>query len=55
MSVDFVTVTARMSLDDALTLLVESEATELCVVDDHGRFEGIVSDFDLLKAHSTIN
>lgn len=51
MSVDFVTVTARMSLDDALNLLVESEATELCVVDDRGRFEGIVSDFDLLKAH----
>lgn len=51
MSVDFVTVTARMSLDDALILLVDSDATELCVVDDHGRFEGIVSDFDLLKSH----
>lgn len=50
MSVDFVTVTARMSLEDALILLVESDATELCVVDDHGRFEGIVSDFDLLKS-----
>ena len=51
MSVDFVTVTARMSLEDALLLLVESDATELCVVDAHDRFEGIVSDFDLLKSH----
>ncbi|MFM9963511.1 MAG: HPP family protein [Planctomycetaceae bacterium] len=51
MSVDFVTVTARMSLDDALNLLVESEAFELCVVDAHGRFEGVVSDFELLKCH----
>ena len=50
MSVDFVTVTAGMSLEDALILLVESDATELCVVDDRGRFEGIVTDFDLLKA-----
>lgn len=51
MSVDFVTVTARMSLQDALSLLVESDAIELCVVDDQGRFEGIVSDFDLLKSY----
>jgi CBS-domain-containing membrane protein len=51
MSVDFVTVTARMSLTDALTLLVDSDATELCVVDDRGHFEGIVTDFDLLKSH----
>ena len=51
MSVDFVTVTARMSLEDALLLLVESDATELCVVDAQNRFEGIVSDFDLLKSH----
>lgn len=51
MSVDFVTVTACMSLEDALILLVESDATELCVVDDRGRFEGIVTDFDLLKSH----
>ena len=51
MSVDFVTVTTRMSLVDALLLLVESDATELCVVDDRGRFEGVVSDFDLLKSH----
>lgn len=50
MSVDFVTVTARMSLEDALTLLLESDATELCVVDDRGLFEGIVTDFDLLKS-----
>ena len=50
MSVDFVTVTARMSLADALLLLVESDATELCVVDDKDHFEGIVSDFDLLKS-----
>jgi CBS-domain-containing membrane protein len=50
MSVDFVTVTARMSLSEALALLVESDSTELCVVDDTGRFEGIVTDFDLLKA-----
>lgn len=51
MSVDFVTVTTRMSLEDALNLLVDSEATELCVVDSRGQFEGIVSDFDLLKSH----
>ena len=51
MSVDFVTVTARMSLEDALILLVDSDATELCVVDDSGHFEGIVTDFDLLKSH----
>ena len=51
MSVDFVTVTARMSLEDALNLLVESDLTELCVVDDTGRLTGIVTDFDLLKAH----
>jgi CBS-domain-containing membrane protein len=50
MSVDFVTVTARMSLEDALNLLVESELSELCVVDDTGRLTGIVTDFDLLKA-----
>lgn len=51
MSVDFVTVTVCMSLEDALILLVESDATELCVVDDRGRFEGIVTDFELLKSH----
>lgn len=51
MSVDFVTVTARMLLEDALTLLVDTDATELCVVDDHGRFEGVVTDFELLKSH----
>ncbi len=51
MSVDFVTVTARMSLEDALNLLVESDLTELCVVEDTGRLTGIVTDFDLLKAH----
>lgn len=50
MSVDFVTVTARMLLEEALVLLVDSESSELCVVDDRGRFEGIVTDFDLLKA-----
>lgn len=50
MSVDFVTVTARMSLEEALALLVESELAELCVVDDAGRLAGIVTDFDLLKA-----
>ncbi len=50
MSVDFATVTARMSLEEALALLVESELTELCVVDDAGRMAGIVTDFDLLKA-----
>ncbi len=51
MSVDFVTVTARMSLEDALNLLVASDLTELCVVEDTGRLTGIVTDFDLLKAH----
>lgn len=51
MSVDFVTVTARMSLEDVLILLLESDATELCVVDEQGRFEGVVGDFDLLKSH----
>ena len=51
MSVDFVTVTARMSLEDALNLLVASDLTELCVVEDTGRLAGIVTDFDLLKAH----
>ena len=51
MSVDFVTVTARMSLQDALNLLLASDLTELCVVDDTGRLTGIVTDFDLLKAH----
>lgn len=50
MSVDFLTVTVRMSLSEALSLLVNSDATELCVVDEHGHFEGIVSDFDLLKS-----
>lgn len=50
MSVDFVTVTARMPLDEALSLLIESDLTELCVVDDTGRLTGIVTDFDLLKA-----
>jgi CBS-domain-containing membrane protein len=51
MSVDFVTVTARMSLEDALILLLEADATELCVVDPHDHFEGIVTDFELLKSH----
>lgn len=50
MSVDFVTVTARMSLEEALALLAESDLTELCVVEDDGRFAGIVTDFDLLKS-----
>ena len=51
MSVDFVTVTARMPLEEALLLLLEADATELCVVDAHDRFEGIVTDYDLLKSH----
>lgn len=51
MSVDFVTVTAHMSLEDALSLLIEADATELCVVDLQDHFEGIVTDFDLLKSH----
>lgn len=51
MSVDFVTVTVCMSLEDALILLIDSDATELCVVDDCSRFEGIVTDFGLLKSH----
>ena len=51
MSVDFVTVTAHMSLEDALCLLIDADATELCVVDPHDHFEGIVTDFDLLKSH----
>lgn len=55
MSVDFVTVTARMSLDEALILLLESDSTELCVVDSRNRFEGIVADFDLLKSHLNLN
>lgn len=55
MSVDFVTVTARMSLEEALILLIESDATELCVVDGHNRFEGIAADFDLLKSHLSLN
>lgn len=50
MSVDFVTVTARMSLKEALLLLLDSDATELCVVDNQDRFEGVVTDFDLLKS-----
>lgn len=50
MSVDFLTVTVRMPLSEALSLLVNSDATELCVVDEQGHFEGIVSDFDLLKS-----
>ncbi len=50
MSVEFVTVTARMSLADALILLLETDAMELCVVDSHDHFEGIVTDFDLLKS-----
>lgn len=55
MSVDFVTVTARMSQEDALLLLIESDATELCVVEGQNRFEGIVTDFDLLKSHLSLN
>lgn len=55
MSVDFVTVTARMPLEEALLLLLEADATELCVVDAHDRFEGIVTDYDLLKSHLNLN
>ena len=55
MSVDFVTVTARMSVEEALTLLIESDATELCVVDCQNRFEGIVTDYDLLKSYLSLN
>ena len=50
MSLNFVTVSAEWSLADALEVLVESEATELCIVDDDGRLEGIVTDYELLKA-----
>ena len=55
MSVDFVTVTARMSQHEALVLLIDSDATELCVVDADNRFVGIVTDFDLLKSHLNLN
>lgn len=55
MSVDFVTVTAHMPLADALLLLLESDATELCVVDANDHFEGIVTDYDLLKSHLNLN
>lgn len=55
MSVDFVTVTAHMSLEEALILLLESDATELCVVDGQDRFEGIVTDYDLLKSHLNLS
>ena len=50
MSFDFVTVSAEWKLAEALEVLVESEATELCVVDHSGRLEGIVTDYELLKA-----
>jgi CBS-domain-containing membrane protein len=50
MSVDFVTVTVHMGLGEALALLVASDLTELCVVEESGRFAGIVTDFDLLKS-----
>ena len=50
MSVDFVTVESWMPLDEALALLVESDAADLCVVDATGRLEGIVTDYELLKA-----
>ena len=53
MSDDFVTVGIQMRLDEALELLVEAEATELCVIDDAGRLEGIVTDYELLKASLT--
>lgn len=49
MSVDFVAVSAQMALTDALALLIESETTELCVVDEQGRLQGVITDFDLLK------
>lgn len=50
MSVDFVTVTARMPLDEAFALLVESDVSELCIVDVQDRLEGIITDYELLKA-----
>ena len=50
MSVDVVTVESWMPLDEALALLVESDATDLCVIDTDGRMEGIVTDYELLKA-----
>ena len=50
MSVDFVAVSSRMRLNEALAMLVASEASELCVLDGTGRLEGIVTDYELLKA-----
>lgn len=50
MSVDFVAVSSQMRLDEALEMLVEADVTELCVIDDDGRLEGIVTDYELLKA-----
>ena len=53
MSVDFVSVSSQMRLDEALEMLVDADATELCVIDDEGRLEGIVTDYELLKASLT--
>ena len=51
MSVDFVVVSASTPLPEALAILVESDATELCVVDASDRLEGVATDYALLKAH----
>ncbi len=51
MSLDFVAVGASTPLAEALAMLVESDATELCVLDTSDRLEGVATDYALLKAH----
>ena len=50
MSVEVVMVESWLPLDVALELLVESDMTDLCVINGHGQLEGIVTDYELLKA-----